>query len=163
MGFWLSSKRLRFQKQGSGGQLSNWGICSSGEWSNFWQSHLRLTLQKNLLMFFLTITILMDVTLYLWLWYCILRRGALLCCSGLLNNEYIFFDPFFLIKEIVLPFGQMSVNYSCLFVLLYISVPAISRAGFGAWKPANRDFCVASARGGCRWGSQWKSQIWPNA
>lgn len=51
MGFWLSSERLRFHKQGSRGQLSNWGICSSGEWSNFWQSHSLLALQKNLLIF----------------------------------------------------------------------------------------------------------------
>lgn len=58
----------------------------------------------------------MDVTLYQWLWYCVLRQGALLCCSGLLNNECIFFDPFFLINEIVSPLGWMGLNYSCLFV-----------------------------------------------
>ena len=39
--------------------------------------------------------------------------------SGLLNNECIFFDPFFLINEIVSPFGRMSVNDSCLFVSLF--------------------------------------------
>lgn len=66
--------------------------------------------------FFLIITILMDVTLYLWLWYCVLHWGALLCCSGFLNNEHTFFDPFFLINEIVSLFGRMGVNYSCLFV-----------------------------------------------
>lgn len=46
---------------------------------------------------------------------------------------------------------------------LTVSVPAISWAGFSAGEPANGDFCVASACSGCRWGSKWKSQIWPNA
>lgn len=98
-----------------------------------------------------------SATLILW--------EALPCCSGLLNNECIFFDSFFSYSWSSLTIWPIECKFFlfvCL-LLLCISVPPISRTSVGAWKPANGDFCVASARGGCGWGSQWKSQIWPNA
>lgn len=107
MGFWLSDDHLWFQKQGSREQLFNWGICSLGEWSNFWQNRSLPTLQTNLLFFF------SKELLFLWMWQYICDFDIVfLCCSGLLNNECIFFDLCFLTIEIISPFGLTSVNYS---------------------------------------------------
>lgn len=114
---------------------------------------------------------------FLWMWhilsmasYCVSCQAPPCVCAVTFNLMSLFsLIPVFLLMK----HSDNAVSYvriiPCIFVCLSffllpsLTVPAISWAGFSTGEPANGDFCVASACGGCRWGSKWKSQIWPNA